>query len=215
MKTRKPKAKATQKPAITAEQAVQLEQATLKNIVEKIGAGGIPTAREMGILKGATQKPEAQENKRISGQESDTLAAAASRLGCTSADLKRAKAAGCDGFTHGRVKLDKVKKWLQANPPTEDDLSEEALKKRKLLAQCKKLELDEAILRGEFTGNAMVTQIAVAWSAQVRAEFMLLLSETPTWQGLDAPSLQDRARTFVNGALGRLTTFSAPCTPAS
>lgn len=215
MKTQKPKAKATPKPAITAEQAVQLEEATLKNIVEKIGAGGIPTAREMGILKGATQKPETTESKRASGQESDTLAAAAARLGCSVSDLKRAKASGCDGFTHGRVKLDKVKKWLEGNPPTEEDLSEEALKKRKLLAQCRKLELDEAILRGEFTGNATVTQIAVAWAAQVRSEFMLLISETPTWAGLDAPTLQDRAKNFVNGALGRLTTFSAPCTPAS
>jgi len=59
-------------------------------------------------------------------------------------------------------------KWLEANPSAEDDMDEEALKKRKLLAQCRKLELDEAILRGEFTDNATVTQIAVAWSAQVR-----------------------------------------------
>jgi hypothetical protein len=113
------------------------------------------------------------------------------------------------------VKIPVVKKWLEANPPAEDDMDEEALKKRKLLAQCRKLELDEAILRGEFTANAMVTQIAVAWSAQVRSEFMLLISETPTWAGLDAPTLQDRAKNFVNGALSRLTTFSAPCTPAS
>ena len=89
------------------------------------------------------------------------------------------------------------------------------MKRRKLLAQCKKLELDEAILRGEFTSNATVTSIAVAWSAQVRSEFMLLCSESPTWAGLDAPTLQDRAKAFVNSALGRLTAFSAPCTPAS
>jgi len=113
------------------------------------------------------------------------------------------------------VKIPVVKKWLEENPPAEDDMDEEALKKRKLLAQCRKLELDEAILRGEYTGNATVTQIAVAWSAQVRSEFMLLISETPTWAGLDAPTLQDRAKNFVNGALGRLTAFSAPCTPAS
>jgi len=145
----------------------------------------------------------------------ETLAAAAQRLGCTMSDLRRARDAGCPGFAHGRVKIPVVKKWLEVNPPAEDDMDEEALKKRKLLAQCRKLELDEAILRGEFTGNATVTQIAVAWSAQVRSEFMLLISETPTWAGLDAPTLQDRAKNFVNGALGRLTTFSAPCTPAS
>ena len=143
----------------------------------------------------------------------ETLAAAAQRLGCTMSDLRRARDAGCPGFAHGRVKIPVVKKWLEANPPAEDDMDEEALKKRKLLAQCRKLELDEAILRGEFTDNATVTQIAVAWSAQVRSEFMLLISETPTWAGLDAPTLQDRAKNFVNGALGRLTTFAAPTQP--
>ena len=150
-----------------------------------------------------------------SNRSIDTLAAAAARLGCPIGELRRARAAGCDGFAHGRVNLDAVTKWLGENPATEEDATEEGLKRRKLLAQCRKLELDESILRGEYTANATVTQIAVAWSAQVRSEFMLLISETPTWAGLDAPTLQDRAKAFVNSALGRLTTFSAPCTPAN
>ena len=141
------------------------------------------------------------------------MAAAATVLGCSVADLKWAKKQGCPGFGHGRIKPAIVRAWFAENPPPETELDEDALKRRKLLAQCKKLELDEAILRGEFTDNATVTQIAVAWSAQVRSEFMLLISETPTWAGLDAPTLQDRAKNFVNGALSRLTTFAAPTQP--
>ncbi len=45
------------KPTITPEQAAQLEEATIKNIVEKIGAGGIPSAREIEMLRKATATP--------------------------------------------------------------------------------------------------------------------------------------------------------------
>jgi hypothetical protein len=143
------------------------------------------------------------------------MGAAAARLGCSVTDLRRAKAAGCDGFSHGRVKLDRVKKWLESNPPTSDDMDEEALKKRKLLAQCRKLELDEAIAKGEWTLNSEIVALGVAWGSQVRSELLGLISEAPTWQGLDAPSLQDRAKQFVNGSLARLSTFHAKCIQSS
>ncbi len=45
------------KKPISSEQAAQLEQATIKNIVDKVGAGGIPTARELDMLKEATAEP--------------------------------------------------------------------------------------------------------------------------------------------------------------
>ncbi len=45
------------KKPISSEQAAQLEEATIKNIVEKVGAGGIPTARELDMLKDATAEP--------------------------------------------------------------------------------------------------------------------------------------------------------------
>jgi hypothetical protein len=45
------------KKPISSEQAAQLEEATIKNIVEKVGAGGIPTARELDMLKEATAEP--------------------------------------------------------------------------------------------------------------------------------------------------------------
>jgi|688.fasta_scaffold564242_1 hypothetical protein len=47
------------KKPISSEQAAQLEEATIKNIVEKVGAGGIPTARELDMLKDATAEPPA------------------------------------------------------------------------------------------------------------------------------------------------------------
>lgn len=65
MKTRKPKPEEQGKPEISAEQAAQLERATLKNIVEKIGAGGIPTAREMDMLKQATERRTATECEEV------------------------------------------------------------------------------------------------------------------------------------------------------
>lgn len=42
---------------ISPEQAAQLEQATIRNIVDKVGSGGIPTARELDMLREATAEP--------------------------------------------------------------------------------------------------------------------------------------------------------------
>jgi hypothetical protein len=142
-----------------------------------------------------------------------TLGAAAARIGCTVSDLRRARDAGVEGFAYGRVNIPVVAKWLAENPPPAGDvMDEESLKLRKLLAQCKKLELDEAILRGEYTPNAEVVEIGVRRGAQTRAELMSLISEAPTWAGLDAANLQDRAKKFVSGALERLsnTTHKTP-----
>ena len=47
------------KKTLTPEQGQQLEEATLKNIVEKIGAGGIPSNREIEMLRAATAEPPA------------------------------------------------------------------------------------------------------------------------------------------------------------
>ena len=47
------------KKPISSEQAAQLEEATIKNIVEKVGAGGIPSNREIEMLRAATAEPPA------------------------------------------------------------------------------------------------------------------------------------------------------------
>jgi len=112
----------------------------------------------------------------------------------------------------------KLAEWLEGRKSGNDELEPEDLKGAKLAkikAETARIKFRLNVDKGDFTANTEVTRIAVAWSAQVRSEFMLLISETPTWAGLDAPTLQDRAKNFVNGALSRLTTFSAPCTPAS
>jgi hypothetical protein len=44
---------------ISPEQGAELEAATIKNIIEKVAAGGIPTARELDMLKDATAEPPA------------------------------------------------------------------------------------------------------------------------------------------------------------
>ena len=128
---------------------------------------------------------------------------------------------GCDietvrGWQKEGAPLDQPRKlaeWLEGRKSGNDELEPTDLKGAKLdkiRAETARIKFRLNVDKGDFTANSEITRLAVAWAAQVRAEFMLLLSETPTWQGLDAPSLQDRARTFVNGALGRLTTFAAP-----
>ncbi len=82
------------KAAITVEQAAELEVATLKNIVEKIGAGGIPTARELDILKAATQPDKEEDSEPIRHVKSwDELAAALSVEKQTLYNFRKAHAA--------------------------------------------------------------------------------------------------------------------------
>ncbi len=44
-------------PTITPEQGAELEAATIRNIIEKVAAGGIPSNRELGMLRAATAAP--------------------------------------------------------------------------------------------------------------------------------------------------------------
>ena len=45
------------KPTITPEQGEEIEAATLRNVIEKVASGGIPTARELTMLRDATAAP--------------------------------------------------------------------------------------------------------------------------------------------------------------
>ncbi len=47
------------KPQITAAQAAELETRTIANVIEKIGAGAVPTNREIEMLRAATAEPPA------------------------------------------------------------------------------------------------------------------------------------------------------------
>ena len=47
------------KPQITHEQAAELETRTIANVIEKIGAGAVPTNREIEMLRAATAEPPA------------------------------------------------------------------------------------------------------------------------------------------------------------
>jgi len=102
--------------------------------------------------------------------------------------------------------------WLDSRHVANDELEPgdlKAAKLAKLKAETKRILFKLETERGGYTANDETTRIATVWAAQVRAELMSLLSEAPTWAGLDAPTLQDRAKSFVNGALGRLSTFHA------
>lgn len=132
----------------------------------------------------------------------------AERLGCSIETVRNWEKEGAP-----ITKPKELAKWLEGRKSGNDELEPSDLKEAKLAkikAETKRIVFGLSVAKGEYTDNAEVARIAVAWSAQVRSEFMLLISEAPTWAGLDSPSLQDRAKSFVNGALGRLTNFATP-----
>ena len=207
---KKPKpAPAPEQPDIEA----KVREAEIANIGKKLKAGKTLNAREAALISEYSAA-------RKDGRQPDDLRAmnlkhGATILGCPLGEVKKIRDAGCPGFPHGRPNIPVIRKWMQDNPGAWGGSNEDNLKERKMIAQCQILEHDYKVASGEFIANDEVVRIATAWASQVRAELVLLIGESPTWAGLDAPTLQDRAKNFVNGALGRLTTFSAPCTPAS
>lgn len=56
------------KPQITPEQAAELETRTIANVIEKIGAGAVPTAREIEMLRAATAEPHAPAEAAADGE---------------------------------------------------------------------------------------------------------------------------------------------------
>jgi len=193
------------KATISPEQGAELEAATLRNIIEKVAAGGIPTARELDMLKGATAEPPAPKTNLRNA---------------TNATLAK----------HYKVSVSTIKSWLRRygsavvrDAATLQDALEgqrsakeithgtplAAARLAKVLAETEKLRFEMETQRGLWTRNDDVTRIASAWAAQVRAELMSLIPHLPTLAGLDPAALEDRAKQFVQSALARLQTFEA------
>ena len=192
------------KATISPEEGAELEAATIRNIIEKVASGGIPTARELDMLKGATAEPAPKTNLR----------------NATNAALAK----------HYKVSLSTVKSWLRRygsavvrdGAKLQDALDGQrsakeithgtplaAARLAKVLAETEKLRFEMETQRGLWTRNDEMTRIASAWAAQVRAELMAMIPHLPTLAGLDPAALEDRAKQFVHSALSRLQTFEA------
>lgn len=125
-------------------------------------------------------------------------------LGCDVSVLKRAKRDGAPGFRSNRVYLDEVKTWLDENPVHLDDDTKEGLERRKLRAQCEKLEHELAVTRGQYRHINDIRNDAMRVADLVRVEFLSFLGDLTTWEGLPAVELHERGKKRVNQSLQML-----------
>lgn len=101
-----------------------------------------------------------------------------------------------------------LSKWLDGRKSGNDELEPEDLKAAKLSkikAETQRIKFRLKVEQGEYTPNDEVISAGAALGSLIRTELLLLCSEAPTWQGLDAAIIQDKAKAFVSAALERLT----------
>ncbi len=192
------------KKQISSEQAEQLEEATIKNIVEKVGAGGIPTARELDMLKAATAEPAPKTNLRNA-----TNAALAKHYMVSVSTIKSWLRRYGSATVRDPAKLQAALDGQRSAKEITHGTPLSAARLAKVLAETEKLRFEMETQRGLWTRNDEVTRIASAWAAQVRAELMAMIPHLPTLAGLDAATLEERGKQFVHSALARLQTFEA------
>jgi transposase len=193
------------KKPISSEQAAQLEEATIKNIVDKVGAGGIPTARELDMLKAATAEPPAPAMTLKTATNSQLAKHYQVSVSTIKSWLKRHGSATVRDPAKLQHALDGQRSGKDIEPGT--PLGKARL--AKLEAETLRIRHLHEVEKGLWTRNDEVTRIASAWAAQVRAELMAMIPHLPTLAGLDPAALEDRAKQFVHGALSRLQTFEA------
>lgn len=103
---------------------------------------------------------------------------------------------------------DAMAEWLGARELRNDELEPADLKAAKLAkikAETERIKFKLKVDRGDFTANAEVVRMFTLLGSETRSELMLLISEAPTWAGLSAAELQDKAKAFVHAALDRLS----------
>ena len=194
---------------ITPKQAEEIHAATIKNIVDKVAAGGVPTKRESDMLKSATKEAP---GKVKGGLMAASISAAAAMMECSTVALKQAKKNGAPGFrSNGSVCISELRPWLEENRDALGGDEKSSLECRRLLAQCEKLEFQNEVERGTFTHNDLLREQGMRIGATTRSELLRFKADVPTWEGLPAAEMERRVSTMndsicksLNDALSKI-----------
>lgn len=119
--------------------------------------------------------------------------------------FKKAKEAGCAAIdSRNRVNLDKFKEWLRGNEQVldvdEDAISKEQAEIKRILKQCRKLDLEYDVARGKFvTVDAVNALCAELWAAQLAILRPRLEREYPKLvAGLPTPAIRVKGKQIVD-----------------
>jgi hypothetical protein len=189
------------KPQITPAEAAELEAATLRNIVQKVASGGVPSQREADMIRQATAaEPAPKTNLRNA-----TNAALAKHymvsLSTIKSWLRRYGSAVVRDPAKLQHALDGQRSGKEIDPGTPLGRARLA----KLEAETIRIRHQHEVEKGLFDRRSDMLALFTRLGMESRAEWELLVQEAPLWHGLSAPDIHDRARAFVNRALTRLS----------
>lgn len=139
-------------------------------------------------------KPKRKAASSGESRWATSIQQAAAQSGFPEAALKAAKRKGCPAFRNGRVCLPELREWLEEHG---DELKEaadkDALECRRLLAQCKGLERKNDVEAGLYIPIDTVRADLLRIGSATRAAFSRVRAEAPTWEGLTAAQIEQRA----------------------
>ncbi len=193
------------KPQITPAEAAELEAATLRNIVQKVASGGVPSQREADMIRKATAAEPAPKTNLRNATNGELARHYMVSLSTIKSWLKRHGSATVRDGAKLQAALDGQRSGKDIEPGT--PLGKARL--AKLEAETIRIRHLHAVEVGEYTANSEVGRIASAWGAQLQSELVGLVAECPAWAGLSPIEIQDRCRKSIYAVIGRLKTFSA------
>ena len=152
--------------------------------------------------KARTKKPEPTAKKR---PRASSLKHAAGILGYPLSVFAEAKRLGCEAIDgHNRVDIQGFKAWVKANAERlekkDENVSKETAEIRKILKQCERLDLQNAVIRGEYIKADDVAEAIFAIGDQQKRVLRQKLEQEapPRLEGLRAPEIQARMCTIVD-----------------
>lgn len=169
------KRKATPKPepvdTISADDARRLLAANRINLAKKVKSGKTLSAREVALLKGATEPPAGG----IPFEPGDIVAGmsqAAAVLGVNKQAVRAAKAAGCLAFkANNNVHVPTLRKWIEEHDGDPEGESVSASDKRYKTGKADRMEIIVLEMRKKLIPEEIVkrvmTRLIIAFKARV------------------------------------------------
>jgi len=198
------------KPQITPEQAAELEQRTLANIIERIGAGAVPTVREIGMLRAATAEPPAPKTNLRNATNGELARHYMVSLSTIKSWLKRYGSAVVRDPAKLQHALDGQRSGKEIDTGT--PLGRARLKKLNL--ESERIAFENSIRRGEYRRLDEAGAELHAWLERLVNELQLAVHcEFPAWAGLTAAEIESRGVAWQRAMTERLNHSAREWTP--
>ena len=195
---------------ISPQEAAELQAATLRNIVEKIASGGIPSQRESDMIRQATAEPPAPEIKLRSASNGELAKHYQVSVSTIKSWLKRHGSAVVRDPAKLQAALDGQRSCKELEPGT--PLGHARLKKLNL--EFERIAFENSIRRGEYRRVDEAGAELRAWLERLYNELQLAVHcEFPAWAGLTAAEIESRGVAWQRAMTERLNDSARAWTP--